>query len=86
VWDGYWTKSRTFRWSIRVMTIVWGVAFLAEAAVRVVAAYTLSTSTVVALSAVVPLAVIGLLMVWTFAYAKRTTPISRAEMMAAGAR
>jgi intracellular septation protein A len=81
-WDSYWPKSPTFRRSNRVITAVWGLAFLAEAALRVLAAYTLSTSTVVALSAVLPLAVIGLLMVWTFAYARRTTPRSRAEVMA----
>jgi hypothetical protein len=68
------------------MTMVWGITFLAEAAIRVAAAYTLATSTVVALSAIVPLVVIGLLMVWTFAYARRTVPRSRAEVMAAEAR
>ena len=81
-WDSYWLKSPTFRRSNRVMTVVWGVAFLAEAAIRIVAAYTLDTSTVVALSGVAPLAVVGLLMTWTFGYARRTTPRSRAEVMA----
>jgi hypothetical protein len=83
-WDSYWPKSPTFRRSSRIMTVVWGVAFLIEAGLRVVSAYTLSTSTVVALSAVVPLVIVGLLMMWTFAYARRTAPISRAEVMAAG--
>lgn len=81
--DSYWPKSATFRHSNRVMTVVWGLAFVAEAAIRVVAAYTLSTSTVVALSAVVPLVVLGLLMLWTFSYARRTVPRSRVEVMAA---
>lgn len=81
-WDSYWPKSPTFRRSNRVVTLVWGVAFLAEAAIRIVAAYTLDTSTVVALSGVVPLAVVGLLMAWTFGYARRITPRSRAEVMA----
>lgn len=80
--DSYWPKSPTFRRSNRIMTVVWGVAFVAEAAIRVVAAYTLSTSTVVALSAVVPLVILGLLMVWTIAYGGRTRPRSRAEVMA----
>jgi intracellular septation protein A len=83
-WDSYWPRSPAFRRSNRVMTVVWGLAFLAEAAIRVVAAYTLPTSTVVALSATVPLAVIGLLMVWTFAYARGRAAVSRAEVMAAG--
>ncbi|HEX3541125.1 MAG TPA: VC0807 family protein [Acidimicrobiales bacterium] len=81
-WDSYWPKSPTFRRSQRVMTLVWGVAFLGEAALRIVAAYTLDPSTVVALSAIVPLAVVGLLMMWTFGYARRTTPRSRAEVLA----
>ena len=84
-WDGYWVKSATFRRSNRVMTVVWGVAFLAEAAIRVVAAYTLATSTVVALSAVVPLAVIALLMAWTFRYSVGTRTRSRSEVVAAEA-
>jgi hypothetical protein len=84
-WESYWPRSATFRRSNRVMTAVWGLAFVAEAVVRLVAAYTLSTSTVVALSGVVPLAVLGLLMVWTFAYAGRTRPRSQAEFMAASA-
>lgn len=84
-WDSYWPRSSTFRRTNRVMTLVWGVAFVAEAAVRVVAAYTLSTSTVVALSAVVPLVIVGLLMSWTFAYAARTRPRSHAEVVAATA-
>ncbi len=81
-WESYWAKSAMFRHSNRTMTVVWGTAFMAEAAVRIVAAYTLSTSTVVGLSAIVPLVVIGLLMAWTVAYGKRTRPISRAEVVA----
>lgn len=83
-WDSYWLNSPTFRRSNRVMTVVWGITFLAEGATRVVAAYTLSTSTVVALSAVAPLIILGLLMLWTFAYARRTMPHSRAETIATG--
>jgi hypothetical protein len=84
-WDSYWPQSTTFRRSNRVMTAVWGAAFVIEAAVRVVAAYSLPTSTVVALSTVVPLVVLGLLLVWTFAYGGRTRLRSRAEVMAATA-
>ncbi|HEU0317970.1 MAG TPA: VC0807 family protein, partial [Solirubrobacteraceae bacterium] len=81
-WASYWDRSPTFRRSNRVMTTVWGVAFVVEAAIRVVAAYTLSTSTVVGLSATVPLVVVGLLMAWTFAYGGRTRARSRAEVVA----
>jgi intracellular septation protein A len=84
-WDSYWPKSPTFRRSNRILTLVWGLAFVAEAAVRIVAAYSLSTSEVVALSAVVPLVIVGLLMLWTFAYVARTRPRSQAEVVAATA-
>lgn len=81
-WESYWTKSAMFRHSNRMMTAVWGTVFLAEAAIRVVAAYTLATSTAVALSAVVPLAVVALLIAWTVSYSKRTRPVSLAEVVA----
>jgi hypothetical protein len=79
-WGSYWHRSATFRRSNRVMTVVWGVALVVEAAIRVVAAYTLPTATVVALSATVPLAIVGLLMAWTFAYGGRSRASSRAEV------
>ncbi len=78
-----------FRHANRTMTAVWGIAFIVEAAIRVVAAYALATSTAVALSTIVPLAVVALLMVWTISYSKGTRSTSRAEVMAfdaAGAR
>ncbi len=81
-WESYWAKSAMFRHSNRMMTLVWGTAFLIEAALRVLAAYTLATSTVVALSAIVPVGIIGLLMAWTVFYSKQTRPVSRAEVVA----
>lgn len=84
-WESFWPKSPTFRRSTRVMTVVWGVVFLAEAGVRVGAAYTLPITTVAGLSAVVPLVVVGLLMAWTFFYGARTRPRSRAEVQTADA-
>ncbi|MFN2569859.1 MAG: VC0807 family protein [Candidatus Dormibacteria bacterium] len=81
-WESFWPRSVTFRRSQRVLTVVWGVAFLGEAAVRVVAAYTLPVGMTVAFSAVLPLAVVALLVLWTYTYASRTTPRSRAEVAA----
>ncbi len=81
-WASYWDRSATFRVSNRIMTAVWGVALLVEAAIRVVLAYTLPASTVVGLSATVPLVVVGLLMLWTFAYGGRSRARSRAEVRA----
>jgi len=81
-WESYWSKSAMFRHSNRMLTLVWGTAFLIEAALRIVAVYTLATSTVVALSAVVPVGIIGLLITWTVFYSKQTRPVSRAEVLA----
>jgi len=81
-WESYWVKSAMFRRSNRMMTFVWGSAFVVEAALRVVAAYTLATSRAVAVSAFLPLGVVGLLMAWTIVYSKRTRPVSRAEVVA----
>ncbi len=50
------------------MTIVWGIAFLGEAAARVVIVEVTSTGTVFALSKVMPYAVAGVLAAWTFGY------------------
>ncbi len=82
LWESYWVKSAMFRHANRTMTAVWGIVFLLEAAIRVAAAYTLATSTAVALSSIVPLAVVALLMAWTISYSKGTRSTSRAEVMA----
>jgi hypothetical protein len=57
-----------FRRVFRVMTIVWGVAYLAEAAARVVIVELTSTGTALAISKVMPYAVAGLLVAWMIAY------------------
>lgn len=81
-WDGYWAKSATFRSSNRMMTAVWGVAFVLEALVRVALVYTLAESTVVGISQVMPIAVVAALITWTSWYGWRTRPASRAEVVA----
>jgi hypothetical protein len=57
-----------FRHVFRVMTIVWGVAFLAEAAARIVIVELTSTGTAFAISKVMPYVVAGVLSAWTFGY------------------
>ena len=52
----------------RVMTIVWGIGFLAEAAARVVIVELTSTGTAFAVSKVLPYVVAGLLGTWTVGY------------------
>ena len=60
-----------FRRSFRVMTAVWGVAFLLEAALRAVIVYNTSTGTALAVSKVTPYVWVAALSVWTVAYGSR---------------
>jgi hypothetical protein len=60
-----------FRRSFRVITAVWGVALLLEAALRVVIVYNTSTGTALAISKVTPYIWVAALSVWTVAYGSR---------------
>jgi hypothetical protein len=57
-----------FRHVFRVISAVWGVAFLLEAALRVVIVYNTSTGTALALSNVTPFIWLGVLSAWTVGY------------------
>lgn len=57
-----------FRQIWRVITAAWGVAFLVEAALRVVIIYSTSVSTSLAISKVTPWVFAGVMSLWTFAY------------------
>jgi hypothetical protein len=61
-------QYREFRHLFRVMTIVWGIAYLAEAAMRVVIVELTSTGTALAISKVMPYVVAGMLVAWMVAY------------------
>ena len=61
-------RHEEFRHLFRVITAIWGVSFLVEAALRVVIVYSTSTSTALGLSKVTPFIWAGALMTWTFAY------------------
>lgn len=60
-----------FRRSFSLMSVVWGIALLLEAAARVPLVYLLSADVMAGLSVVLLLVVIGLLSVWTAWYAGR---------------
>jgi hypothetical protein len=60
-----------FRHVFRVFTVVWGVAYLAEAAARIVIVETTSTGTALAVSKVMPYAVAALLAYWMVLYGRR---------------
>jgi hypothetical protein len=68
--DGLW-QYYGFRHVFRVFTVVWGVAYLAEAAARIVIVETTSTGTALAVSKVMPYAVAGLLALWMVFYGRR---------------
>ncbi|MGW4743485.1 VC0807 family protein [Streptomyces sp. NPDC004290] len=69
-WNGMWEYGG-FRSTMRTMTLVWGVAYVAEALVRVALAYVLPTRTMVTLSPVMIYSVLGVLGVWTAWFGKR---------------
>ncbi|MEU9146618.1 VC0807 family protein [Streptomyces sp. NPDC048349] len=70
-WNGLW-QYEGFRTTMRRMTLVWGVAYVVEALVRIALAYTLDTKTMVTVSPVMIYGVLGALGVWTALYGKRS--------------
>jgi|CZKT01.1.fsa_nt_gi hypothetical protein len=65
--DARW-RYAGFRRTFRVMTAVWGVAYLAEAAARVVIVETTTTATALTVSKVMPYAVAAVLVCWMASY------------------
>jgi hypothetical protein len=70
-----------YRRVFRVITAVWGIAFLIEAALRVVIVYNTSTGTALAVSKVTPFLFIGIMVAWTVAYGRHHK--KKGERMAA---
>ncbi|WMX48226.1 VC0807 family protein [Streptomyces roseicoloratus] len=73
-WNGLW-QIEGFRAVMRRMTIVWGVAYLAEAVTRIVLSYALSVDAMVVVNPILIYGTLGLLILWTVRTGKR----SRAE-------
>lgn len=69
-YDGLW-QYPAFRFMNRLITVVWGVAYLLEALVRVVLSFVLAPAAVIAVSPVLALGVTFLLVTWTIAYSRR---------------
>ena len=57
-----------YRHVLRVITAVWGLGFLLEAALRVVIVYNTSTGTALASSTITPFVWAGALSAWTVAF------------------
>jgi hypothetical protein len=70
-----------YRRVFRVITAVWGAAFLVEAALRAVIVYNTSAGTALALSKITPFVFLGILSAWTVAYGTRQR--KKAERMPA---
>jgi len=74
--DSRWAFPQ-FRHVQRVMTVTWGVGYLAEAAARVVLAWSLPTSTVLLLEPLLGVAVFAGLLTWTMRYARARARAAR---------
>jgi hypothetical protein len=81
---GLW-QYEEFRRVFRVITAVWGVGFLLEAAVRVAIVDNTSTGTALSLSKVMPYAWFGIFMTWTIAYGRYQERKGKRMMAAAAA-
>jgi hypothetical protein len=60
-----------FRHAFRLYTVVWGVAYLAEAAARIIIVETTSTGTALSVSKVMPYAVGAAIVAWMLAHGRR---------------
>jgi hypothetical protein len=79
-------RYQEFRHAFQVTTVVWGVAFLAEAAARIVIVESASTGTALGISKVMRYAVAGVLIAWNISYARRARLRGEAKGAAARAR
>ncbi|MGI8413062.1 MAG: VC0807 family protein [Solirubrobacteraceae bacterium] len=66
-----WHHSAGFRHVFRVITAVWGIAYLAEAAARVIIVESTSTGTAFTISKVMPYVVAGIVVAWMIPYSLR---------------
>ena len=74
-----------FRHIFRIITAVWGVGFLLEAALRVAIVYNTSTGTALSLSKVTPYIWVGIFVAWTVAYGRYQGKKGQRMMAAAAA-
>jgi len=72
-----------FRRVFRVITVVWGIGYLAEATARVIIVQNTSAGTALAVSKVMPYAVAAVLTAWTIGYGRHQK--RKGEQLAAAA-
>jgi hypothetical protein len=84
-WNSRWEHAR-FRRTMRIMTTVWGVGYVLEAAIRVVCALTMTPGTVVILSPIMGIGTTIGLIVWTRRYGQiAQARAAREDVLAAAA-
>jgi hypothetical protein len=77
-------ESAGFRRAMRVLTAVWGLAFLVKAALWVASALLLTPTAALLSGPAIGLAAFGALMAWTIAYARRRSTAALNRASAAG--
>ncbi|MBE1611372.1 intracellular septation protein A [Actinopolymorpha pittospori] len=82
-WEALWATSAPFRRTFVVLSAVWGIGLLVEAAVRVVLVYVLPVDVMAGLSSVLSIAAFALLMTWNMWYSRRAQARGRARAAAA---
>jgi hypothetical protein len=80
-WNGLW-QYEGFRRGQRLLTVIWGVAFLVESGLRIALTYVLSTHTMLLVTNILPYAFIGGLVYFTIVYGKRRGAAMRASLEA----
>lgn len=83
-WNSLW-RFPGFRATQRILTIVWGLTMVAEAVLRVVLTYILSTQVMVVISNVLPYVVLGALIFWTMRYGRARARAAAAHTEAVAA-
>jgi hypothetical protein len=81
-WNGLW-QYPDFRRGQRILTLVWGAAFLGEAVLRVLLSLALPVPVMVVISNVLPLVVLAALITGTIHYGRRAAAAGQARRAAA---
>lgn len=79
-WDNNWNSNAGFRKYFRFVSVVWGIAFLIEAAVRIPFVYILPVDVMAVISPLAtPIMITGLL-VWTFSSSRKAVERSQGQV------
>jgi uncharacterized membrane protein len=79
-------SNKYFRRTMMVITVVWGVGLLVDAAISIALVYTLSIKSYLAVNPVVSYSATGALSLWTFLYVRRQRQKGEARRAAEAAR